>query len=45
LRKPGKLVIEFGPAIPAGLPRKEFERQMQYTIESITDRLISETRS
>ena len=41
LRKPGKLVIEFGPAIPAGLPRKEFERQMQYTIESITDRLVN----
>jgi len=39
LRKPGKLIIEFAPAIPAALPRKEFEQQMQATIEEITNRL------
>ena len=45
LRKPGKIVIEFAAPIQAGLPRKEFERQMQATIEGITDRLVAENRS
>jgi len=45
LRLPGKLVIEFAKPMPAGLPRREFERQMQETIEGITNRLVSETRS
>ena len=45
LRKPGKIVIEFAKPIPAGLPRKEFERQMQTTIEGITNRLVAENRS
>jgi 1-acyl-sn-glycerol-3-phosphate acyltransferase len=42
LRKPGKLVIEFAKPIPAGLPRKDFDRLMQETIEGITDRLVAE---
>ncbi len=45
LRKPGKLVIEFAPVIAPGLSRKHFERQMQDTIEEISNRLIAENRS
>ena len=43
LRKPGKIVIEFAPPFPSGLPRKEFDRLMQDTIESITNRLVEES--
>ena len=45
LRRPGKIVIEFSKPLPVGLPRKEFDRVMQDTIEGITNRLISENRS
>lgn len=39
LKRPGTIVIEFGPAIPPGLPRKEFERRMVAAIEGISNRL------
>jgi 1-acyl-sn-glycerol-3-phosphate acyltransferase len=42
LRYPGTIIIEFGKAIPAGLPRKEFQKQLQETVEEITNRLILE---
>ena len=45
LRHPGTIVIEFGRVIPAGLPRKEFQKRMEEDIESITNRLVTETRS
>lgn len=45
LRKPGKIVIEFSKTLPSGLPRKQFDKVMQDTIEGITNRLISENRS
>ncbi|MEO9168266.1 MAG: lysophospholipid acyltransferase family protein [Aestuariivirga sp.] len=45
LRRPGKIVIEFSKPLPAGLPRKQFDKLMQETIEGITNRLISENRS
>ena len=45
LRPPGKIVIEFSKPFPAGLPRKEFERQMQDAIEGISNRLVAEIRS
>jgi len=45
LRYPGTIVIEFGKAIPAGLPRKEFQKRMETEIEAITNRLIFENRS
>lgn len=45
LRKPGKIVIEFSKPLPSGLPRKQFDKVMQDTIEGITNRLISENRS
>lgn len=34
LRKPGRAVIRFLPPIPAGLPRREFMRQLEERIEA-----------
>ncbi|HEY4995919.1 MAG TPA: lysophospholipid acyltransferase family protein [Aestuariivirga sp.] len=45
LRTPGKIVIEFSKPLSSGLPRKQFDKVMQDTIEGITNRLISENRS
>jgi 1-acyl-sn-glycerol-3-phosphate acyltransferase len=45
LRYPGTIVIEFGKVIPAGLPRKEFQKRLEEEIETITNRLIAENRS
>ncbi|MBM3519153.1 MAG: 1-acyl-sn-glycerol-3-phosphate acyltransferase [Alphaproteobacteria bacterium] len=42
LRFPGTIVIEFLPAIPAGLTRKEFQSRLQEAIESATERLVAE---
>lgn len=44
-RFPGTIIIEFGKAIPPGLPRKAFQQQMELAIEGITAKLISENRS
>ncbi len=41
LRYPGTIVMEFGKPIPPGLPRKEFQIQMEGDIESITNRLVN----
>ena len=45
LRNPGTIVIEFLPAIPAGLSRKEFQKRLEAAIETSSARLISETRA
>jgi 1-acyl-sn-glycerol-3-phosphate acyltransferase len=45
MRYPGTIIIEFGKAIAPGLPRKEFQKQLQETIEEITNRLIFEKSS
>ena len=45
LRNPGTIVIEFLPAIPAGLPRKEFQKRLETAIETSSTRLISEARA
>lgn len=42
LKKPGKIVIEFLPAIPAGLKRAEFMDVLQTRIETATDALLAE---
>jgi 1-acyl-sn-glycerol-3-phosphate acyltransferase len=42
LRFPGTIVIEFLPAIPAGLPRKEFQARLQDAIEASTEKLVKE---
>ena len=44
LRRPGTIVVEFLPAIPPGLPRKEFERRLVEAIEPATARLVAEAR-
>jgi 1-acyl-sn-glycerol-3-phosphate acyltransferase len=44
LRNPGTIVIEFLPAIPAGLPRKEFQQRLETAIENCSTKLISEAR-
>jgi 1-acyl-sn-glycerol-3-phosphate acyltransferase len=42
LRRPGTIVVEFLPVIPAGLPKPAFFRLLQQRIETATDRLIAE---
>lgn len=42
LRLPGTIVLEFLPAIPAGLPRKQFQERLQDSIETATTRLLAE---
>jgi 1-acyl-sn-glycerol-3-phosphate acyltransferase len=42
LRRPGLLVVEFLPAIPAGLPARTAFETMVEAIETGTDRLIAE---
>jgi 1-acyl-sn-glycerol-3-phosphate acyltransferase len=44
LRFPGTIVIEFLPALPAGLPRAEFQRRLQEAIETSTMALVAEAR-
>lgn len=41
-RRPGKVIVEFLPAIEPGLESDEFMRQLQEAIEPATDRLIRE---
>jgi 1-acyl-sn-glycerol-3-phosphate acyltransferase len=41
-RWPGTIVVEFLPAIPAGLPQSEFIAKLRQSIEEATDRLIAE---
>ena len=42
LRKPGKIVIEFLPAMPPGLKREPFMSELERRIESATKRLLQE---
>ncbi|MFW6077545.1 MAG: lysophospholipid acyltransferase family protein [Hyphomicrobiales bacterium] len=44
LRRPGTIILEFLPAIPPGLPRREFERRLIEAIEPATARLVAEGR-
>lgn len=41
-RYPGKIVFEFLPAIPAGLKRGEFMRELESRIETATNALVAE---
>jgi 1-acyl-sn-glycerol-3-phosphate acyltransferase len=45
LRYPGIIILEFLPAIPAGLARKEFQVRLQDSIETATARLVAEGRA
>jgi 1-acyl-sn-glycerol-3-phosphate acyltransferase len=42
IKKPGKIVIEFLPAIPVGLKRAEFMITLQDRIENGTHKLLAE---
>jgi 1-acyl-sn-glycerol-3-phosphate acyltransferase len=42
LVRPGKVVIEFLPIIPPGLPPREFFRKLESEIETASNRLIEE---
>lgn len=42
LKKPGKVVVEFLPAIPPGLKRADFMGRLEREIETATNRLIDE---
>jgi 1-acyl-sn-glycerol-3-phosphate acyltransferase len=44
LRRPGTIIVEFLPAIPPGLARREFERRLIEAIEPATARLVAEGR-
>lgn len=41
-KKPGKIVIEFLPPIAPGLPKAQFQQQLQDTVETATARLVAE---
>ena len=45
LRTPGTIVLEFLPAIPAGLKRGEFQSRLETAIEASTRALVAEARS
>jgi 1-acyl-sn-glycerol-3-phosphate acyltransferase len=45
LRHPGRIVIEFLPAIPPGLDSRLFLDRLRTTIETATDRLVEEART
>lgn len=45
LKRPGRIVVEILPEIPAGLPRTEFLRTLEDCIETATQQLIEESRA
>ena len=44
-RRPGKVIVEFLPAIEPGLTDEEFMQRLEGSIEPATDRLIKEALS
>lgn len=42
LRNSGTIIVEILPSIPAGLPRKDFARRLQDTVETATADLVKE---
>lgn len=42
MRYPGTIIVEILDPLPAGLPRREFKRQMEQRIEAASNRLIIE---
>jgi 1-acyl-sn-glycerol-3-phosphate acyltransferase len=45
LRHPGVIVVEFLPAIPPGLPRRDFQARLEQAIETSTRQLVAEGRT
>jgi 1-acyl-sn-glycerol-3-phosphate acyltransferase len=44
MRYPGTILMEFLPAIPAGLSKEVFAKRLQQAIESKTDELLASGR-
>lgn len=44
VKRPGKIIIEFLPAIESGMDKREFRKELQNSIETATDRLIEEAK-
>lgn len=44
LRKPGTIIVEFGPAIPPGLARDAFQKRLEAAIEGSSNRLLAEAK-
>jgi 1-acyl-sn-glycerol-3-phosphate acyltransferase len=44
LKRPGRIVVEFLPAIEPGLERKAFMAELRNRLEPATDRLVAEAR-
>ena len=44
IKYPGRIVLEFLPPIPPGLPRPEFMRRLEQAIETATSRAVAEGR-
>jgi len=44
VRRPGTIVVEILPPIPAGLPRREYKQRLMETIETASARLSDEAR-
>lgn len=44
VKRPGRIAVEFLPAIPPGLTRRRFMEVLEERLESATDRLIAEAR-
>jgi 1-acyl-sn-glycerol-3-phosphate acyltransferase len=42
VRRPGRMVLEFLPALPPGLNRKDFIAKLEAAIETASDRLLDE---
>ena len=45
IRRPGRMIVEFLPPIPAELPRQAFMQTLQDRIETATARLVAEAKS
>src|SRR5262249_28242795 len=45
LKRPGRIVVEALPPLPAGLERRAFLAELQSRIEAATERLVAEARS
>jgi 1-acyl-sn-glycerol-3-phosphate acyltransferase len=44
IKRPGRIVLEFLPPMPAGLDRRGFMAELEGRIETATDRLVAEAR-
>ena len=44
-KTPGKIIIEFLPPIPPGLPKQEFMKRLQHDIENASQKLLEEAHS